>query len=256
MLESKDNYSISTNLSDIFDEFYIHRQQSGQMDTTVYEIMGRYIQMYHREECIERLDSNFFDNFYRNFLQHHIIEIDMNQLHWLAKEWMEFCKYTNMLFGRTGSVSAAKNAYKDHRAELERLLINLHQIRKHSENPVIRWKPFIVDFDCYKNKVSREQYSYQYYVFEQGYFSVNDIIKYFVILKKSKPYPGLFKIKIDAQLATNMRPGDILHMSIKRKMFCTTWDIVHVKAYYNELAAAQLNIGGNKNESRENFRNL
>ncbi len=114
--------------------------------------------------------------------------------------------------------------------------------------PVICWDPFIIDIKCYRNMKKEEKSLSKYIVYNQGHFVLQDKIGNNIIFKKRSAKNELVKIKIDILLSSEMDMGDIVHMSIKRKMFSTSWNIINVKGYYSKYSNDYFNMGGQIHE--------
>lgn len=219
------------------------------LQTKAFDLMESYINTYYRECAIDALDEQFFERFYHYFLPLYSLKLSDTEVENISKEWVSFCEYVGTDLGITLINGPSLTAFNTYQNELQRIYYLIKEVRKYGEVPVLSWEPFLVDMKCYRNMKSKEKNSSKYVVFDQGYFILQDKIGNNVIFYKESPAKSYFKVKIDVGLTEEMRIGDIVHMSIKRKIFCTAWNIINVKAYFDKSAGVYLNLGGKEHET-------
>ncbi len=122
--------------------------------------------------------------------------------------------------------------------EMPRVYKNKQIIQKLSGHPVISYKPLIIDFEAYKEykkKKEKKGYIYQY---EKGHYIVDEILKEGVInLRKKEKSVNIttnkvYKIIIRPALTRNFKLGDVLQVTLRKKMFFVYWEIDEIDYYY------------------------
>lgn len=216
----------------------------GDINKKLLDLMRNFINQYYEKSEIEVIDEGFFNCFYAFYLPQHLLKLRPIDIKKTFREWLEFSEYVNNRIKGTYKSDAIK-AFKKYEQELLRILYLIKEIRKYGEVPILSWDPLIIDINCYRNLKKKEDALSKYMMFEQGYFTVQDKIGNWVIFNKETPPKTYYKIKMEA-IAEEIKSGDIVHMSVKRKIFCTSWNIVNVKAYFNESAGIFLNQGGKR----------
>lgn len=253
MLDQETTAIMLENPATIIKSFLDFRSASNTIATEkskrAYEWIKSYINLHYNEKDVFSIDTSFFERFYTTFLPRHILNIGLSEIEEIAREWICFVGYIEAHCNLKGVEELFSSVYRDQEKEINRILYLMMEIRKYSEVPVLCWDPVVVDIVGYKNFKKQEKALSKYVVYDQGYYNIHDKIGNNVILLKEKPVRTFFKIKIDASLAEDMNVGDWLHMSLKRKLFATAWNIVNIKAYYNAHATFYLNQGGFKNET-------
>lgn len=228
--------------------FMDYRAETFQRFSNVYkktfDLMESYIKQYYSEAGIEALDEMFFERFYCSFLPLYSLKMSYYSIESISKEWVCFLEYVNNELGTTLTKSLGVTSFNRHQKNLQRIYYLIKEVRKFGEVPVLCWEPFIIDMRCYKNLKSKEKDIPKYMLFDQGYFVVQDKIGNNVIFSKDISTKFFYKVKIDEVIANEMKIGDIVNMSIKRKIFCTAWNIINVKAYFDNCAKEYLNLGG------------
>jgi len=233
-------------INQLFLEYRTFRRHIyGDVNKKLLDLMRNYINQYFEKSEIEAINEGFFNCFYVFYLPQHLLKLRPMDIRKLSREWIAFAEYINNRVKGNYKHHGIK-AYKTHEQELFRILYLIKEIRKYGEVPILSWDPLIIDMKCYKNMKSKEDTLSKYMMFEQGYFYVQEKVGTWVIFSKETPIKAYYKIKIEDLLVDEIKYGDIIHMSIKRKIFCTSWNIVNVKAYFNESAGIFLNQGGKK----------
>ncbi|PKM49492.1 MAG: hypothetical protein CVV02_15800 [Firmicutes bacterium HGW-Firmicutes-7] len=216
------------------------------------DIMRRYIYQYYKESTLEVIDQRFLERFYSCFLPSQLLRVTYKEIESLSTEWTLFFEFIGNRYDKTLLKSSCTAVFKSHEEDLHRILYLIKEVRKYGEVPVLCWEPFIIDMKCYKNMKVKENALDKYIIYDQGYFVIQDRLGNNIILFKNSPVKTFYKIKIDIPLGEEMKMGDIIHMSIKRKLFSTAWNIINVKAYFDESAGEYLNLGGKGNEASKN----
>lgn len=233
-------------IKNAFLEYSIIRSNYNNYDNKAFDIIRRYINQYYSENYLETINQRVFEYFYISYLPTMLLNIRIKDIEDLKTEWSGFLEFISKEYNTQDYTSLNEEIYNKKQEELLRLRYLIKSIRKYGEVPVLSWDPFIVDINCYKNMKNSENSIIKYIMHEQGYFSVHDKISNILILKKLGPSDSYYKIKIDSLLLKDMDIGDIIQMSIKRKVFCSSWNIINVKAYFSKSASRYLHLGGKR----------
>lgn len=241
----------SNHLKTEFDNEFIANAQAKypsimEANKKVLDIMRHYLNLFYKEDSLDALNQTFLERFYSSFLPCHLLRLTHKEIESVSIEWILFSDFISNRYKDNSMRSLCKEIYSAHEEELVRILYLLKEVRKYGEVPVLCWEPFIIDMKCYKNMKNKESGLAKYIVYDQGYFMIQDKIGNNIIFIKNVPVKTFYKIKIDIPLGEEMKIGDILHMSIKRKIFSTAWNMVNVKAYFDQSAGEYLNLGGSK----------
>lgn len=188
------------------------------------------------------MDQEFFNRFYRAYLPYYFLKINMKDIKNITDLWVGF---SNFLKPDYNFRKDCINAYKNEKDELKRLLYLFTEVRKFGEIPILTFEPFLVDMRCYRNLKNKDSQSSNQMDFDRGCFILRDRIGRNLIYQKTTKQKAYYKIKLEEELIKEMEIGDILEMSMKRKTFSTTWEIVNVKAYLGAKAMDYIeNLGG------------
>lgn len=209
-----------------------------------FNVMNNYIYKYYKNQTVKDINYDFFEKFYVSYMPACFLSLTNYQLKELTNEWNDFIDYVEKKYYLHDIKNVYKEVYNNYGKELQRIFYVSKEIRKYGEMPIMCWDPIIVDIKCYRNMKNQEKNKSKYIIYNQGYFQIEDKIGNNIIFAKTNNINECFKIKIDMIVALEMKIGDIAHMSIKRKMFSTSWNIINMKGFYNNKALKYLNIGG------------
>lgn len=109
-----------------------------------------------------------------------------------------------------------------------------------SGDPVIRTHPLVINFDAYKEYKQKKKKKDNMSMYENGNFRVDEVNKDgYISLNKigSKRY---FKVLFRPSLLINFKVGDILHITLRKKIFFVYWEIEEIKGYYLSSALVYL----------------
>ncbi|MGL6173786.1 MAG: hypothetical protein ACRC1P_04175 [Cellulosilyticaceae bacterium] len=116
--------------------------------------------------------------------------------------------------------------------EYMRLYKSRKLIAQLSGDPVLRIQPLVISFDAYKEYKQKKKKRDSMSMYENGNFIVDEINKDgYISLNKigSKRY---FKVLFRPSLLSNFKVGDILHITLRKRIFFVYWEIEEIKGYY------------------------
>ncbi|MEG0318272.1 MAG: hypothetical protein RR627_00050 [Niameybacter sp.] len=113
-------------------------------------------------------------------------------------------------------------------------------IRRMIGDPIISMVPTIIDLESYKEYKEKQQRKDNMAMYEQGLFSVDEINDEGYIALSKLNNNKYCKVLIRRDWMYNFKVNDILHVTLKRKIFFVYWEIEELKAYYPSKAAQYL----------------
>lgn len=117
-------------------------------------------------------------------------------------------------------------------SEYVRLYKSRRLLAQLSGDPVILTKPLVVSFLAYKEYKQKKQKRDTMSMYEQGIFKVDEINKEGYICLNKIGTKRYFRVLFKPSLLANFKVGDILHITLKRRIFFVYWEIEEVKGYY------------------------
>lgn len=113
-------------------------------------------------------------------------------------------------------------------------------VRKMVGDPVISMTPTIVDLQYYRDYKEKQQRKDNMAMYEQGLFCIEEINdEGYIVLNKLTNHKSC-KVLIRRDWMYHFKVNDILHITLKRKVFFVYWEIEEFKGYYTEKAARYL----------------
>lgn len=122
--------------------------------------------------------------------------------------------------------------------EYVRLYKSRKLIAQLSGDPVLAAHPMVISFEAYKEYKQKKKKRDSMSMYEQGVFKVEEISKDgYISLNKLGTARG-FRVLFRPSLLINFKAGDILHITLRRKIFFVYWEIEEIKGYYLSNAIA------------------
>jgi hypothetical protein len=100
--------------------------------------------------------------------------------------------------------------------------------------PVIHSDPMIIDLNAYILYRNNQRKKDRMSVREQGFFQIQEIAKEGLVSLKKIAHNQYYKVLLTPSVTSDMRKGDILHITLSKKIFFIYWEMVEVKGYYLE----------------------
>lgn len=123
-------------------------------------------------------------------------------------------------------------------AEYVRLYKSRKVLAQLSGDPVILVKPLVVSLSAYREYKQKQQKRDSMSMYEQGMFKVDEINKEGYISLNKVGTKRYFRVLFKPSLLSNFKVGDILHITLRRRIFFVYWEIEEVKGYYLSNAMA------------------
>lgn len=222
--------------------FFLTKGMDSDKLNKINTYMVEYINRFYRNVTIDNLDEEVFERMIIQFIPMRILDVTGNEINEFFNEWNFFLDFIKKFYN-INIVDSYKKIYKKNYNELKRINYISKEIRKYSEEPVLLWEPLVIDYNCYIKFKRNKEIANKHVVYDQGYYRVYEMIGEHVILKKIGS-GDFYKIKLDLILIAEIRKNDIIHMLLRRKIFCSSWEIIKVKGYYDQKVGKYLNVGG------------
>lgn len=113
-------------------------------------------------------------------------------------------------------------------------------VRKMVGDPVISIAPTIINLQSYRDYKDKQQHRDNMSMYEQGLFCIEEINdEGYIVLNKLSNHKSC-KVLIRRDWMSHFKVNDLLHVTLKRKIFFVYWEIEELKVYYTEKAARYL----------------
>lgn len=113
-------------------------------------------------------------------------------------------------------------------------------VRQMIGDPIISLTPTIIDLDNYKEQKEKQTRKDSMAMYEQGVFCVEEINNEGALALRKLSNNKYCKVLMKKDWIGEFKPSDLLHVSLKRKIFFVYWEIQELKAYYPGKAARYL----------------
>lgn len=107
-----------------------------------------------------------------------------------------------------------------------------------SGDPVLIAHPMVISFAAYKEYKQKKKKKDSMSMYEQGIFKVEEISKEGYLSLNKIGTTRNFRVLFRPSLLINFKEGDILHITLRRKIFFVYWEIEEIKGYYLSTAIA------------------
>lgn len=107
-------------------------------------------------------------------------------------------------------------------------------------DPIISIDPSIVNLEKYREYKERQQKRDTMCMYEQGIFKIDEVNKEGYIALTKVGGGKYCKVLCRPNLLQHFKEEDMLHVSLKKKIFFIYWEIEDLKAYYPSCAAHYL----------------
>ena len=105
-------------------------------------------------------------------------------------------------------------------------------LQRITKDPVISVDPFVVDLDKYRYKKEKKSYGEIATTYEQALFEVQECKEGGQVILNKIGQTKQYKLLLEYPAYKYLRKGDILHVTLKRKLFYVYWELEEIKAYY------------------------
>lgn len=113
-------------------------------------------------------------------------------------------------------------------------------LQRITKDPVISVDPLVVDLGKYRYKKEKRSYGEIATTYEQALFEVQECKEGGQVILNKISQTKQYKLLLEYPAYKYMRKGDILHVTLKRKLFYVYWELEEVKAYYLPQAIEHL----------------
>lgn len=209
----RQEYNLDTNEEycfSLFSEFCLRRYTNLKLENITADIINEFLFVWVSSK-IEYINSNIFSC--------------------IIEQINKFLKYLELNYD-----IIIKNKTESDIEELNRIFTVKKELSKFLNNPVLSYKPLIIDINRYKIRKLKSNSNSFFEPRDKGYYVVIDIFSNNSIVFK-KLYTGRFiKIQLNKFLVDNIKPNDIFFMEIKQTP-TFSWEIDNLLKYYSSVAA-------------------
>lgn len=115
-------------------------------------------------------------------------------------------------------------------------------LQRITKDPIISVDPIVVDLDKYRYQKGKKSYGEIATTYEQAFFEVQECKEGGQVILNKLGQTKQYKLLLEYPVYKYLRKGDILHATIKRKLFYVYWELEEIKAYYLPQALELLSL--------------
>lgn len=160
-------------------------------------------------------------------------------------------KANNMIDTEAIQSSNTKESLKNKEVETPTLLelygeeyMRLYKVRNKlfslTKDPVIAVDPLVVDLNRYRQKKNKGGYQEIATTYEQAIFKVIECKEGGQVTLAKPKQNKEYRLLLEYPIYKDLKPGDLIHAVIKRKLFYVYWELEEIKSYYLPEAIAFL----------------
>lgn len=179
---------------------------------------------------IQELDLSFFEEFLIYWLPKNQRKLKNKEVDGILRGVGGYCSYIHDRYNIPGLKK--HEVLKEYKKECLRLYGLKDSLLKYMGDPILSIDPFVVDFKVYKDYKIRKNAKERQGIYQQGLFQVMEIEYDNTILLQKTPSRACVRTILPGSLVIQMRPGDILHLRLKKKQFYSFWEVVDFKNCY------------------------
>ncbi|OOB77720.1 MAG: hypothetical protein BEN18_09825 [Epulopiscium sp. Nuni2H_MBin001] len=127
-----------------------------------------------------------------------------------------------------------------YKIEYARLYKTKQMIANLSGYPVISYNPMVINLNSYKAYKRKRDKKEGLCTYEAGHFVVQEINKDGYIVLKKMALNKFYKVSFRPKLLHHFKLGDVLHITLKKKLFLLHWEIDDIITYYPPKALSYL----------------
>lgn len=101
-----------------------------------------------------------------------------------------------------------------------------------TKDPVIAVDPLVIDLNRYRQKKNKGGYQEIATTYEQAIFKVTECKEGGQITLMKPRQNKEYKLLLEYPIYKDLKPGDLIHATIKRKLFYVYWELEEIKSYY------------------------
>lgn len=115
-------------------------------------------------------------------------------------------------------------------------------LQKMTRDPVISVDPIVVDLEKYRDKKKKASLGEIAMTYEQALFRVQECKEGGQVILSKVTQDKEYKLLLEYPAYKYLKEGDIIHATIKRRLFYVYWELDEVKAYYLPQAMEILHL--------------
>lgn len=185
----------------------------------------------------ETLDRKSIDYFLSFWVPKHRRYLSETQAYNIVYTIHDIYVYTNKKFKQVIEEPIVLDLYGQ---EYVRLYKSRKLLAQLSGDPILTTQPMVISFEAYKEYKQKKKKRDSMSMYEQGIFKVDEISKEGYISFNKLGTNKYFRVLFRPSLLVNFKAGDILHITLRRRIFFIYWEIEEIKEYYLSNAIAYL----------------
>ncbi len=143
----------------------------------------------------------------------------------------DFCQFMAGKYDFHNATEIWNGIWGTMKKDIERITAILKEFSIFLCEPVVSYKPLIIDFELYKKRKNRTAYKTAFDVSEVGYFEVVEFFTNNSIVVRKMFSGRHIKINLNTNLISQITIGDIFFAQLRQKPFLT-WEIEELKGFY------------------------
>ncbi|MGL4736107.1 MAG: hypothetical protein ACRCW2_01515 [Cellulosilyticaceae bacterium] len=108
-------------------------------------------------------------------------------------------------------------------------------------DPVIATKPLTIDLATYKEYKSKQTKKDNMSLYETGWFRVDEVHKDGYISLHKFDTDKYFRVLFAPHLLAYFKPGDVLQITLKKRIFFVYWELSEIKGFYLQEVVNYIN---------------
>lgn len=101
-----------------------------------------------------------------------------------------------------------------------------------TKDPVIAVDPLVIDLNRYRQRKNKGGYQDLATTYEQAIFKVVECKEGGQVTLTKPRANKEYKLLLEYPIYKDLKPGDLIHATIKRKLFYVYWELEEIKSYY------------------------
>lgn len=178
---------------------------------------------------IEVLEEKIVDCFLTYWVPNYRRYLTETDAYNIVYALQDLCTYIDRKYDKQSDTAFILDSYGQ---EYMRLYKARKLISQLVGEPVVCTRPMVVDFHAYKEYKQKQDKKDTMSLYEKGIFQVDEINKEGYISLNKIGTCRYFKVLFRPSVLGYFKKGDILQITLKKKIFFIYWEMHEIKAYY------------------------
>ncbi len=213
-------------------EFINKNHRTEKTKREALELFLRFLQVHGGQKITPEL-IDFFLAFWVPKYKTHLDEVQCLDVIEAIDDLMEY-------IGQQQDIPYSLELVEMYKTEYARLYRTKQMIANLSGFPVISYNPMVINLNSYKAYKRKRDKKEGLCTYEMGHFVVQEINKEGYIVLKKMAINKLYRVSFRPRLLHHFKLGDVLHITLKKKLFLLNWEIDDIITYYPPKALSYL----------------